>query len=268
MNQAAAVDDRLGQALAGTSRLDADLAFRNAGEGTYDLRQRPPTVPHRRGVRHPGGIDDDRRRVGRHRHDARARSGSASGSTFIYDGTRWVADGVEGGAPRRRDVVGHPDADRRPAGRARNSTTIPTGRPSTTTPARSPATRSGHGAPTAATARRSRGWSRSGRGGRATRARIAVLSLGLPLGTPSDPLDRHEYIRDPAREAAERGWLRDEPWRRNVNRPDEADDTGWTNGNMDLWIDPSEVEEAVYVRTAGAFERWPRANDSSVTDCN
>ena len=97
--------------------------------------------------------------------------------------------------------------------------------------------------------------------------KIAILTIGLPLGTPADPVDTHQYLRDPARKAAERGWL-DEPWTRNVQPPDDAEDTGWTNGNMDLWIDPSEVEEAVYVRTGGTFERWPRGIDPSVTDCN
>jgi hypothetical protein len=53
-----------------------------------------------------------------------------------------------------------------------------------------------------------------------------------------------------------------------VKLPDGAENTGWTNGNMDLWIDPSEVESAVYVRTAGRFERWPRADNPSVIDCN
>jgi hypothetical protein len=91
--------------------------------------------------------------------------------------------------------------------------------------------------------------------------------LGLPLGTPVDMLDRHYYFRDPAGEAVARGWLQDS-WRRGVKLPDEAEDSGWTNGNMDLWVDPSDVEQAIYVRTGGRYERWPRGGDPTVTDCN
>jgi len=265
LTQAEAVDDRLGMAMAGISHLDAVLAFREAGEGTYDLRQRPPTVPIDVVFDIPAGS---------------TTTDVASGATdttlspervglrvtFTYDGTRWVADRVEGVPPTdsAQWAIPTPIADLRPCrGFHDDADRVPFDNDAGTV-ARD------RQRPWCADA--GNGPSLNGLVSLRTRwpcdeAHIAVLSLGLPLGTPPDPLDRHEYVRDPRREAPARGWL-DEPWRRDVNPPDDADDTGWTNGNMDLWISPSEVEEAVYVRTGGAFERWPRGHDTSVTDCN
>ena len=188
--------------------------------------------------------------------------------TFTYDGTRWVADGVEAVPPADAAwwALPTPMADLRACKGFHDD------------PDRTPFD---NNAGSGITREAQRPWCADGGDGPALPAdlvslhtrfpcdagKIAILTIGQPLGTPADPVDMHQYLRDPAHQAAEPGWL-DEPWTRNVHLPDEAEDTGWTNGNMDLWIDPSEVEEAVYVRTGGTFERWPRGIDPSVTDCN
>jgi hypothetical protein len=267
LTQAAAVDDRLGQAMAGTSRLYADLALRLAGEGTYDLRQRPPKVPLQVVFDIPAGSTTTDVASGA-TDTTLAPERVALDVTFAYDGTKWVADHVESVPPAdaARWAIPTPAAD---LGRCKGFHNDPD-------KAAFDNAAGGSGIGTD----RQRQWCADGGDGPSldelvalrTRwpcgeTRVAVLSLGLPLGTPSDPLDPHEYIRDPRGEAFKRGWL-DDHWTHGVQLPDDAEDTGWTNGNMDLWVDPSEVEEAVYVRTAGAFERWPRGSDSSVTDCN
>lgn len=41
------------------------------------------------------------------------------------------------------------------------------------------------------------------------------------------------------------------------------------NGNIELWISPRDLANAVYMRVGGATERWPRAADEwGVIDCN
>ena len=96
----------------------------------------------------------------------------------------------------------------------------------------------------------------------------AVLNLGRPLGTSLDPLDRWEYVRDPAGEFLAQDWLT-APYDGHATLPTDATDTGWTNGNVDLWISPSDLDHAVYLVRGDVVERWPRAARSwGVIDCN
>ncbi|OGN87736.1 MAG: hypothetical protein A2X23_07850 [Chloroflexi bacterium GWC2_73_18] len=96
----------------------------------------------------------------------------------------------------------------------------------------------------------------------------AVLTIGRPLGMPIDPLLRWEYVRDPQGEFLAHGWIA-EPWRGETTAPSDLLYTGWTNGNVELWISPSELDAAVYLRLGGARERWPRAVDPwGVIDCD
>ena len=268
LDGALALDPRLGPALAGATTLDTDLVVRNGGEGgTYDLRQRPPRVPIHVVFDIPEGTTT-----------LDLASGATDTSlaaervqllvTFAYDGSRWLADKVERVPPDEAAVYALPQP----------VTSLKRCKGFHDDPAGTPFDDDAGSGLSSATQRR---WCADGGKGGAlpgdlvrlwTRwpchdTRIAVLTIGLPLGTPDDQLNRHQYIRDPLGEAIDRGWLQ-EHWKRGVAVPDEAEDTGWTNGNMDLWIDESEVEAAVYVRTGGRFERWPRASDPSVIDCN
>ena len=268
LDGAVALDPRLGPALAGTATLDTDLVFRLAGEGgTYDLRQRPPRVPIDVVFDIPEGTTT-----------TDLVSGATDTSldavrvflrvTFAYDGAHWLADRVERTPPE----------DSAPYALPKPVTSLKACKGFHADPDGAPFDDHAGTAVTGGTDRR---WCADGGKGGAlppdlvtlwTRwpcqdTRIAVLTLGLPLMTPDDQLDRHQYIRDPLGEAIGRGWLH-ERWKRGVKLPDDAEDTGWTNGNMDIWIDDNEVEQAIYVRTDGRYERWPRATDPSVTDCN
>jgi len=98
--------------------------------------------------------------------------------------------------------------------------------------------------------------------------RAAILHVGQPLGTVRDRLLRWEYVRDPADAFLELGWVA-ERYDGNASLPRDAADTGWTNGNVDLWIRPSELDRAVYLVRGRHVERWPRANEWwGVIDCN
>jgi hypothetical protein len=95
-----------------------------------------------------------------------------------------------------------------------------------------------------------------------------VLTIGRPLGMPIDPLVRHEYVRDPVGEFRAQGWLTG-PYVGDAVPPSDAAPTGWSNGNIEIWVSPSELDQAIYIKRGNAFERWPSAASQwGVTDCN
>jgi|tagenome__1003787_1003787.scaffolds.fasta_scaffold20695620_2 hypothetical protein len=267
LTRAAAADPRLATSLAGMSRTEGDLVFRRAIEGTYDLRQRPPTVPLDVVFDIPAGSVTTDPSTGTSSTSTAARR-VALRVTFRYDGHRWLAD----------DAQPVPPADA--AGLA-----LPT--PITVDRACSRLRRDASGAGFDDNAGfgvgrdEQRPWCTLGGAGvqltgdqvslgtrfPCNQGRIADLHLGHPLGLPFDPLVTYEYVRDPNGEALAQGWAA-EPWRAGVEVPPDAAETGWTNGNMDVWISPSEEERAIYVKVGGLFERWPRGDHVVVTDCN
>jgi hypothetical protein len=96
----------------------------------------------------------------------------------------------------------------------------------------------------------------------------AILTIGRPLGTRIDPLVRWEYVRDPAGEFEAHGWLRS-AYDGDGALPAAASYTGWTNGNIELWIAPEQLDEAVFIVRGKIVERWARAAEEwGVTDCN
>jgi hypothetical protein len=100
------------------------------------------------------------------------------------------------------------------------------------------------------------------------RGQVAIFDIGRPLGQRMDPLVFREYVRDPADAFLANGWLTD-PYDGEAQLPVDAVDTGWTNGNIDLWLSPSEEERAIYMVRGDVVERWPRAiQDWGRGDCN
>ncbi|MFL5778849.1 MAG: hypothetical protein ACJ761_07900, partial [Chloroflexota bacterium] len=99
-------------------------------------------------------------------------------------------------------------------------------------------------------------------------AHATILTIGRPLGARLDPLVRWEYVRDPDGEFARNGWLA-APYDDSVKLPADAVDSGWTNGNVDLWIGPAELDRGIYLVRGKTVERWARAAESwGVIDCN
>jgi hypothetical protein len=95
-----------------------------------------------------------------------------------------------------------------------------------------------------------------------------ILQIGRPLGAPIDRLVQWEYVRDPNGEFAANGWLA-APYDGDTRLPKDAVATGWTNGNVDLWISPSNLDRGIYLVRGDVVERWARATGSwGVIDCN
>jgi hypothetical protein len=267
---AVAADARLREAVQGETTVRGDLVLRVGFDGTYDLRRRPPVYAADvifdtaagalvSDLTGSGGATDAASRTGLH-------------VEFRYDGHRWLADDV---APVTGDYVSwtHLPSPLPPAPACTDFRRDPDGTGFDETAGDSFLTAN----PDART------WCDADGHGRVIRqtdelafftrfpcdrGRAAVLSVGNPLGAPMDPLVRYEYVQDPAGEFLERGWLT-APFQGNATLPKDAAYTGWTNGNIELWVSPAEFERAVYVRYGDVTERWPRATDAwGVTDCN
>lgn len=257
---AIAVDPRLRSALTGEASVTAELDLRLAYEGVYDLRVRPPTVPIDVVFDLPAGAatrdtatgeietSDRLERVGLH-------------LVFQYDGHHWRVDEAGPIGPEVADVAALPEP-------------VPPGPPCTGFRHDPIGTRFDEND--------DRRWCDDGGAGREiaspsqvallTRypcgAHSAVLTIGRPLGAPLDRLDRWEYVRDPGGVFWANRWIA-ERWDGHAALPRAARETGWTNGNIDLWIDPAQLDDAVYVVRGGSTERWPRAADQwGVIDCN
>jgi hypothetical protein len=95
-----------------------------------------------------------------------------------------------------------------------------------------------------------------------------ILTIGRPLGKPLDRLVRWEYVRDPNGLFRTSGWLVGR-YDSDAQLPGDAVATGWTNGNVALWISPTNLDRGVYLVRGTVVERWARATDSwGVIDCN
>jgi hypothetical protein len=245
---ALAVDPRLRAAGRGETQGAPDLVLRVAFEGTYDLRIRPPIVP----LDIIFDVDDGA---------GTTVSRDGFQVAFLFDGHRWRADEVAPITGENAEWVALPS-----------------------TPSPGPPCglfiRDARG--TAFDDDAARGWCTDGGRGRIVTDRqlvlltrypcevghAAVLNLGRPLGVSLDPLNRQEYVRDPAGEFLAQHWVRS-PYDGDATLPADAADSGWTNGNVDLWISPSELDRAVYLVRGDVVERWPRAARSwGVIDCN
>ena len=268
---ATAIDPRLAAGLSSASRLDGTLFYRARSEGTYDLRQRPPTVPLDIAFDIAQGARTTDVATGAVSVSSEAER-VAFNVVFAYDGHRWRADRVGPPSPTLSSAW----------------TRIPE------TPAPGPpCTGFKHDAPGAAFDDRAgsplsggpprRRWCAEHGTGPEIRfpeqlvfwtqypcehGSIAVLTIGRPLGTTLDELVLWEYLRDPKGEAAAFGWTTG-PYRAKTRLPADAADTGWTNGNVDLWISPKDDGSAVYLVRGTIAERWPRAASGwGVIDCN
>lgn len=271
--EALAFDPRLAAVRRGDAILLGELVLRLRNEGSYDLRRRPPTVPLDLIFDLLPGAQLTDRVAGGDVQVSTTVQRFGMQVTLQFDGHRWRADRVGPVSPEqlawtrlppvplpgqpcanfRRDLPGVPFDDEAGPGLDINR--------------REPRRR----------------WCDENGAGRlirvpeqlylnarfpCDRGRIAILSIGRPVGAPLDPLVRWEYMRDPDGEALANDWLT-APWDGRTAMPPDAVATGWTNGNIDLWTSASEQDAAVYVVRAGIVERWPRAVESwGVTDCN
>jgi len=255
-------DARFAAVTRGELRITADLEYRIRFESSHDLRKRPPRVP-------VAVIFDVAPGAQTHTPpDGPVTSIAAPERTgfhivFAFDGHRWLADRVG-------------MLDEETAQYATLPAPVPPGPPCADVvhdPADAPFDDDGD----------ERVWCDRGGGGLVLQRyeqvhlitrywcdeeRAAILTIGQPIGARIDPLQRYEYVRDPDDAFLDLAWLA-EPFRSDVDLPADAVPTGWTNGNIELWVSPSEIERALYVQRGDRVERWPRAARSwGVIDCN
>lgn len=87
--------------------------------------------------------------------------------------------------------------------------------------------------------------------------KAVFLHLGWPPGTVSQTSrDSRQYLRDPG-DVIEVD-LQDE-LDLAARLPDDAEDTTYRLGDLQLWLAPSDADGA-YLRLGDGAERWPRAN--------
>jgi hypothetical protein len=264
------VDPRLAAVASGQARIDGDLIFRRRFEGAYDLRQRPPTVPLDVVFDIDAGtrmtdigtgavtVSTERERIG-------------FGLVLLFDGHAWRVDRVGPISDDNAAWARLPDHPRPgpPCTALRHD--------------RRGAPFDDHAGTRLGDTLPKRAWCDSHGAGQqiripdqltfftrypCDRGSISALALADPLGVGIDRLDGREYLRDPNGEAAANGWLTG-PYDGASALPPDAVDTGWTNGNVDLWESPSNLDDAVYLVRGDTVERWPRAKkDWGVVDCN
>ncbi|MEA2548314.1 MAG: hypothetical protein QOE42_912, partial [Chloroflexota bacterium] len=209
--------------------VDGQLILRVAFEGNYDLRIKPPRVPIDAIFDLPAGATVTDAASG---DIAQTRAAERIGLRldFVFDGHVWLVD-----------LVGPVSAEY--ADWARTPEPVPPGPPC------AGFVRSAPGA--AFDDRADRIWCTDDGNGRTivipdqlsivTRypcgGHAAVLTIGRPLGARIDPLVRWEYVRDPRAEFRRAGWLAAH-YEGDTVLPADARSTGWTNGNVTLWISP------------------------------
>jgi hypothetical protein len=82
------------------------------------------------------------------------------------------------------------------------------------------------------------------------------LNVGWPLGTHAvGAAQSRGYIRDPNDVVGYRERLV-----RNATLPHDARPTGYKLGSIEIYISPSDQDEAVYLVAPPGAERWPRSN--------
>ena len=85
-----------------------------------------------------------------------------------------------------------------------------------------------------------------------------MLHIGWPPGTVSKTADEaRQYIRDP--EGVFGPKYRDRLGR-NVTLPADARATGYRYGTIEIYVSPSDQNDAIYLVSARDTERWPRSD--------
>jgi len=88
-----------------------------------------------------------------------------------------------------------------------------------------------------------------------------LLHIGWPVGTLSSSIAQaRQYVRDPR--GAVSATLRDRLQLR-ANLPNDARSTGYTYGTIQVYLSPSDQDEAIYVVGPSGSERWPRSDPAS-----
>jgi hypothetical protein len=259
---AMASDWRLRDVMQGDLRFVETHVMRVAGEGDYDLRQRPVMLPIDAVFDISAGAVQSDAASGRTLGTSTVEDRVGFHLDFTFDGETWLVDRMsEIGPDAEQWVV--PPTPVPPGPRCSNFVRGRAGGPFDENANRRWCDGDGRGRMIVAGAQISMFTRYPCEAGHA-----AILSFGEPLGAPLDALNMHEYVRDPAGEFLRNGWIK-EPFDATAALPNDAAYSGWTNGNIELWISLTDVEQAAYLVRGKTIERWPRAvRGWGVIDCN
>ena len=85
-----------------------------------------------------------------------------------------------------------------------------------------------------------------------------ILTIGWPLGTVSTSAGQARfYIRDPN---GVMGGMYQKNLVTHATLPADARPTGYKLGSIELYLSPSDQDQAAYLVTSSGAERWPRAD--------
>jgi hypothetical protein len=90
------------------------------------------------------------------------------------------------------------------------------------------------------------------------------LTMGWPLGTVSTTAAQARlYIRDP-------NGVVSSFYRQllviHATLPSDAQPTGYSYGSIEVYLSPSDQDQAIYVVGPGGAERWPRSDPMNLCD--
>ena len=90
----------------------------------------------------------------------------------------------------------------------------------------------------------------------------AFLTIGWPPGTRATTFAQARlYIRDPL--GVVRGAYRD-ALVLQATLPRDARSTGYRHGSIEIYVSPSDQDDAIYVVSPSGAERWPRSDPASL----
>jgi hypothetical protein len=90
------------------------------------------------------------------------------------------------------------------------------------------------------------------------------LGIGWPVGTLStSSAQARQYIRDPR--AAVKASLHDR-LELNAKLPSDARPTGYAYGSIQVYLSPTDQDEAVYLVGPSGAERWPRSDPMTLCE--
>jgi hypothetical protein len=85
-----------------------------------------------------------------------------------------------------------------------------------------------------------------------------ILTIGWPLGTSAQNAGHSRYyIRDPKGVI---GGTYQQRLVKDAQLPATAKPSGYKLGSIELYLSPSDQDEAIYLVTPSGSERWPRAD--------
>ena len=92
---------------------------------------------------------------------------------------------------------------------------------------------------------------------------VAFVSLGWPIGVPGSDIEhKRHYVRDPNDAVDPDGIYHFQAaYDGDAELPADAADTGYRYADAELWISPSDVDEAIYFVRPDVIERLPRDPD-------